>query len=178
MDIAGTYTIELSSDIPITFYRYYVSGRYSVEHNICHINIDVMPSYQKVQNEKWDQYFQESDRYMETVQTYVYQSRLDAERSQYMVLASILVATLAVIVNVVSIPEETQRRQRWALVASRLLLFSLIGYVLIIIAPTLLWAVITIISMLLIAGIVMLYGFVIKPHLRGKERQTLFDYIV
>lgn len=60
IDTAGTYTITLTCDIPMSFYRYYTIGRYTVEHDKCHMCIDAMPSYQKLQNERWNQYLQES----------------------------------------------------------------------------------------------------------------------
>ena len=62
-----TYSIELSSDIPLTYYRGYASGRYTVEDNKCELSLDVMPSYQKAQNERWDEFLQRSENYMHQV---------------------------------------------------------------------------------------------------------------
>lgn len=47
MDKVGTYTIELTCDTLMSFYRYDETGKYIVDYGRCHMTIDAMPSYQK-----------------------------------------------------------------------------------------------------------------------------------
>ena len=110
MDTAGTYTMELSCDVPMSFYRYYTSGGYTVEHNRCHISIDVMPSYQRLQNERWNQYLQENENYMNKVQVYIDQSRAETDKTKTLVKISVAVAAISVLTSIMSFPK-TRRKE-------------------------------------------------------------------
>lgn len=111
MDTVGTYTISLTSDIPLSFYRYYTTGRYTVEHNKCHISIDVMPSYQKLQNERWIQYLEENENYMDKVQTYIDQSRAETEKTKSVAMISVTVAIISIMFSFISLSKA--KRKEW-----------------------------------------------------------------
>ena len=112
MDTAGTYTIELTSDIPMSFYRYYETGRYTVEHNKSHIGIDAMPSYQRLQNERWNQYLQENENYINTIQKYIEQSRRETQKTQFLALTSIAIAALLFEFEVISLSKTKLKQHR------------------------------------------------------------------
>jgi hypothetical protein len=103
MDLAGTYSITLTSDVPMTFYRYYETGRYTVEHDECHINIDVMPSYLKPQNEQWNEFLQKNEEYMNQVQQYIQESKIASQKTRVLTYFSILIALLSIFMAVVNI---------------------------------------------------------------------------
>jgi hypothetical protein len=100
IDIAGTYSITLTSDIPMNFYRYYETGRYTVEHDKCHINIDVMPSYMKPQNERWNEFLQKNEEYMNQVQQYIEESKIASQKTAMLGQLSISIASLAIFLSV------------------------------------------------------------------------------
>jgi uncharacterized membrane protein YwzB len=105
MDTVGTYTIELTCDTPMTFYRYYDFGRYTVEYNVCHMDIDAMPSYQKQQNDNLNQYIQQSEGYMNSAQAYATQAEAEASSTRNLAKISIVVAVIAVILNMMALPK-------------------------------------------------------------------------
>lgn len=92
MDTAGTYSIELTSDISMSFYRYYETGRYTVEHNKCRMSIDVMPSYQRLQNERWFEY-------MDRVEQYIQESRIGSQKTRILTYFSIIIAFLSIFLS-------------------------------------------------------------------------------
>lgn len=106
MDTVGTYTIELTSSLPMYYYRWYgETGRYTVQTNLCTLNLDAMPSYQKAQNDLWNQYVQQSESYMNQVQTYIAQSRAETSRTYLVAEISLLFAFVAIMVNVIGLPK-------------------------------------------------------------------------
>ena len=129
MDTAGAYTIELTCDIPMSFYRYYTTGRYTVEHDKCHINIDAMPSFQRLQNERWNEYLQESENYMDTVQKYIEQSRRETSKTQALAFASVLLAMVAVAINIISLPRTRRERFRTFILYSILMIIAILVFV-------------------------------------------------
>jgi len=94
----------------MSFYRYYEAGRYTVEHNKCHKSIDVMPSYQRQQNERWNQYLQENENYMNTVQKYIEQSRRETQKTQILAFASAMTAILVFEFEFITL-SKTKRKQ-------------------------------------------------------------------
>lgn len=110
MDTVGTYTVELTCDTPMTFYRYYETGRYTVEHNVSHLDIDAMPSYQKLQNNRWNQYLQDSENYMNTVKQYVAQSKIQATKTENLALVSIFIAMLTLFTSYSSLTKAARER--------------------------------------------------------------------
>jgi len=116
MDTVGTYTIEVTSDIPLSFYRYSITGRYTVEHGRCHMSIDAMPSYQRLQNERWNQYLQENEDYMNRVQIYIAQSRVETDKTKVLAKMSVVVAGISIMVNVIALPK-TRREEFKGLIA-------------------------------------------------------------
>ena len=110
MDTVGTYTIELTCDTSMSFYRYYETGGYTVEHNLCHFYIDAMPSYQKLQNDRWNQYLQENEDFMNGVQQYVAQSKIQAAKTSNLALVAILVAILSLFTNYGSLTKAARER--------------------------------------------------------------------
>jgi len=110
MDTAGTYGIELTSDVPMAFYRYYETGRYTVEYNKCHMSIDAMPSYQRLQNERWNQFLQENENYMNKVQAYIEQSRIETSKTKALAFSSVAVAIISLLVGIVSLPKTRRER--------------------------------------------------------------------
>lgn len=109
MDTVGTYSVELTCNIPMSFYRYYVTGRYTVEHNRCHIGIDVMPSYQRLQNDRWNQYLQENEAYMNKVQAYIDQSKVETSNTKILAKMSVIVAAISVLMNVIALPKTNRK---------------------------------------------------------------------
>lgn len=111
MDTAGTYTIELSSSLPMYYYRWYgETGRYTVETNVCHMNIDVMPSYQKVQNDLWNQYMNQSENYMKQVQAFNAQSVVEAGSTKVLAKTAVGVTLLSTVFNIIALPK-TRREE-------------------------------------------------------------------
>ena len=124
MDTVGTYTVELTCDKPMSFYRYYYeTGRYTVEHNVCHLGIDAMPSYQKLQNDRWNQYLRKNEDYMNNVQAYIAQSRAEANKTKQLANLSLGIAVMAIAVNLIALPKTRLKANKW------LLLFILLGLV-------------------------------------------------
>jgi len=130
MDAAGTYTLELTSDVPMLFYRYYETGRYTVEQNRGHMNIDAMPSYQRLQNEKLNQYLQESQSYMNKVQEYIEQSRLETNKTRALAFSSVAVALISVVLSVISLPKTRGQQFRVLIVYVMLVAIMIIIYIL------------------------------------------------
>jgi hypothetical protein len=121
MDTVGTYAVELTCDKPMSFYRYYETGGYTVEHNVCHLNIEVMPSYQKLQNDRWNQYLQENENYMNNVQAYIAQSKVEADNTKTLAKMSAAIAIISIMLNVFTLPRTRRNEHR------KLLLFACIG---------------------------------------------------
>jgi hypothetical protein len=129
MDTAGTYTITLTCDVHMSFYRYYTTGRYTVEHDKCHMGIDAMPSYQKLQNERWNQYLQESKDYMDTVQTYIEQSRRETSKTQALAFASVLVAMVAIAISIITLPKTRRERFRTSILYAIFMIIAILVFV-------------------------------------------------
>ena len=108
MDTVGTYTIELTCDVPLYFFRYYVTGRYTVEHIRCHMSIDVMPSYQR---------------------QYIEQSRQETNKIQALAFASLMIAAVAVAINIISLPKTRRERFRTFLFYMCLVMIAILVFV-------------------------------------------------
>jgi hypothetical protein len=138
MDIAGTHSLTLTSDIPMNFYRYYETGRYTVEHDACHINIDVMPSYMKPQNELWDEFLQKNEEYMNQVQQYIEASKVASQKTRILTYFTIIIALLSSLLAIgniqfswLKIPPEIQEKNRllyWVLMVLIAIFLVLIAY--------------------------------------------------
>ena len=130
MDTVGTYTIELTCDTSMSFYRYYETGRYIVDYNRCHMTIDAMPSYQKAQDDRWNQYLQENQNIMTKIQDYIAQSRVESDRTRYIAVWSVFVAVVSIFVNIFSIPDTRRRRIKWTLTGFGVISFVILLLVL------------------------------------------------
>jgi hypothetical protein len=122
MDTVGTYAVELTCDKPTSFYRYYETGRYTVEYNLCHLGIDAMPSYQKLQDDRWNQYLQENENYMNNVQDYIAQSRAEASKTKMLAQISIGVAVIAIMLNISALSKTRLKEQKRFLLCSLIVL--------------------------------------------------------
>jgi len=112
MDTVGTYTVELTCDKPMFFYRYYEAGSYTVEQNVSHLDIDAMPSYQKLQNDRWNQYIQDSENFMEAVKGYSAQAQVEASNTKLLAKVSVGVAVIAIMLNVIALPKTKLEKHR------------------------------------------------------------------
>lgn len=131
MDVAGTYSITLTSDVPMNFYRYYEMDRYTVEQDKCRINIDVMPSYMKPQNELWNEFLQKNEEYIE-------ESKIASQKTRILTYFTILIALLSSLLSIgniqfswLKIPQEIQEKYRllyWALMILIVIFMVLIAY--------------------------------------------------
>lgn len=128
MDTAGTYTMELSCDVPMSFYRYYTSGGYTVEHNRCHISIDAMPSYQRLQNERWNQYLQENENYMNKVQVYIDQSRAETKEIKSVAIISVTVAVISIMFNLMSLSKAKRKEWKGTIYFFLIIMFVILVY--------------------------------------------------
>jgi len=126
MDTVGTYTVELTCDKPMSFYRYYETGRYTVEHNVCHLDIDAMPSYQKLQNDRWNQYLQENENYMNSVQAYIAQSKVEASNTKMLAKISVGVAAISIIFNIIALPKTRREEYKGLILYSQLVLLAIV----------------------------------------------------
>lgn len=128
MDTAGTYTIELNSSQFMHYYRWYdETARYTVEPNVCHMGIDAMPSYERQQDDAWNQYLQNNNDYMSSVEHYIAQSRVEADNTKMLARISLAVAVLAILVDLFTLPK-TRFKEKKGFIA-----ITLIGLVLYII---------------------------------------------
>jgi len=123
MDTVGTYTVELTCDKSMSFYRYYETGGYTVEHNVCHLGIDAMPSYQKLQNDRWNQYLQENENYMNNAQAYITQSKAEASNTKMLAKTSVGVAVIAIMLNALALPKTRLEKHKRVILCSQLILF-------------------------------------------------------
>ena len=130
MDTAGTYTMELTCDVPMTFYRYYETGRYTVEYNRCHMSIDAMPSYQREQNERWNKFLQENENYMNTVEAYIEQSRLETNKTKALAFSSVMVAVVTVFIQIVALPKTRRQRFKTILIYMSVMIILILVYIL------------------------------------------------
>ncbi len=112
MDTVGTYAVELTCDKLMSFYRYYETGGYTVEHNLCHLDIDAMPSYQKLQNDRWNQYLQENENYMNSIQAYIAQSKVEVGNTKNLAKISVAVAVLSIVLNMIALPKTRREEHR------------------------------------------------------------------
>jgi hypothetical protein len=126
MDTVGTYAVELTCDKLMSFYRYYETGGYTVEHNLCHLDIDAMPSYQKLQNDRWNQYLQENENYMNGVQAYIAQSRVEASNTKMLAKTSIFVAAISIIFNIIALPKTRREEYKGLILYSQLLMLAIV----------------------------------------------------
>jgi len=130
MDTVGTYTMELTSDMSMSFYRFYETGRYTVEHNKCHRSIDVMPSYQKQQNERWSQFLHENENYINTVEAYIEQSRTETNKTKALAFASVLIAVASFQFHFTTLPDTRFKRSKKLLTALAVGIMLILVYVL------------------------------------------------
>jgi hypothetical protein len=129
MDTAGTYTIELNSSLSMYYYRWYNgTGRYTFEYNVCYMNIDAMPSYQKQLNDAQKQYVQQSENYLNNIQTYLAQSKAETTNTQLLAKTSLCVAIIAIMADLFTLPK-TRLKERKGFIAA--IVMGLILYVII-----------------------------------------------
>jgi hypothetical protein len=118
MDTVGTYTVELTCDTPMTFYRYYDIGRYTVEYNVSHLDIDAMPSYQKLQNDRWNQYLQDSESFMDQTQAYIAQSKVEAGNTKLLAKTAVGIAIVSIMFDIVALPKTKRKEYKGFIVCS------------------------------------------------------------
>jgi hypothetical protein len=130
MDTVGTYTIELTCDKPMTFYRYYETGLYTVEHNLSHLGIDAMPSYQKLQNDRWNQFLKDNEAYMNEVQAYNAQSKLETTKVEQLSKMSVIIAGISILMNVIALPKTRRKEFKAFIVCFLLVLIAVMIFLL------------------------------------------------
>lgn len=67
-ETTGTYSIVLSSNLILQYYRRYAPDLYTYSPNECRYSFDVMPSYQKAQNDLWNEFLAKNADYMSKVE--------------------------------------------------------------------------------------------------------------
>ncbi len=123
----GTYSLELSSDISyLTYYRYYASGRYTFEYGKCRLTLDVMPSYQRSQNERWNQFLARNEEYMDQVALYIQESRIEGERVRTLAFISLIVSICNMCFAWWNLPREQRKRNYWFFMVVLIVLLFLV----------------------------------------------------
>jgi hypothetical protein len=117
---SGTYTIVLSSELLLRYYRFYSNGAYTQSSNYCEFPIDVMPSYQRVQNDNWNDFLSKNEDYMQKVQQNIDQSEIQAQKtleltylSLFIAVSSIFLAFGSFFVAWTDLSQEKQKKNRW-----------------------------------------------------------------
>lgn len=96
----GTYGISLSSETPIVYYRYLANDAYTFDHNEIRFTFDAMPSYQKAQDERWQEFLQKNEEYMNEVNQYIQESRESAQYTRNLALVSINIAMFSILLSI------------------------------------------------------------------------------
>lgn len=111
LDTPGTYVLNLTSNVPIVFYRYGKLGSYSWEIGYSHVNIDVMPSYQKVLNEQAQQFYERNQQYTEEFEAYVAESRIETSKLQNLSIIAVIIASMSIVPSYYAIPESRRKKK-------------------------------------------------------------------
>jgi hypothetical protein len=135
----GTYTIVLSSNLILQYYRRYAPDLYTYSPNECRYSFDVMPSYQKVQNDMWNEFLAKNSDYMNQVENSIQQSQIESQKTTYLTYYTIMLAIFSVFLAIGSfnvswwqLNKEKQKKYQWFFVlyiGFSILFLVLLGYV-------------------------------------------------
>jgi hypothetical protein len=95
-DTPGTYSVILSSETALTYYRYFDRGAYSFDFNEVKFTFDVMPSYERAQNERWNEFLDKNELYMDQVQQYIIESRNQSKRTRDLSFYALVIALFSI----------------------------------------------------------------------------------
>lgn len=115
MDTPGTYSIVVSSETPITYFYYYEDGAFRYRSNYIRYSFDVMESYLKDQNERWNEFLEKNENYMEAVEEYIQVSRKESAESNNISYISMFIAVSSAALSTVALlwdMDEDKKRQR------------------------------------------------------------------
>jgi hypothetical protein len=101
-DTFGTYKIELTSNISLSYYRYSEDGRYTVQFNTCSFYFDAMPSYEKIWRDRIKTFIEENERWIK-----------DQEHNAKVMLDLAALTLLATTMNLALVVWATPRKKRW-----------------------------------------------------------------
>ncbi len=97
-EIPNTYTITVSSDVPLGYYRYYSEGVYTFTTGTSSHVFDVMPNYARVQNERWSEFLEKNEDYMEQVESYIEKSEIKSQKITLLTYCTVIIAITSVFV--------------------------------------------------------------------------------
>ena len=135
LETPGTYSISISSETPITYFYYYDDGSYRFDTGAFHYAFDVQPSYQKTQNERWNEFLEKNEKYMNEVEQYIEASKISSDRTKQLSTVSILLALLGTLVSIGNIhfsyaklaPETQQQyRRHYLAIQAGIVIFMLL----------------------------------------------------
>ena len=119
-ETSGTYTIILSSKLALTYYRFYSNGAYTYSSNKCKFPIDVMSSYQRAQNDRWNDFLTKNEDYMRRVQENIDLAEIQASKTIQLTYLSVIIAVLSIFIAFGSfyvawcdLTKEKQKQNRW-----------------------------------------------------------------
>jgi hypothetical protein len=118
METPGTYYVKLSSETPITYFRFFENNAYYFEYNEIRFSFNVMPSYEKIQNERWSEFLTKNEEYMEEVERYIQESKNSSLQTRNLAYTSIFIATISVCLSILRIlwtVDEEQKKDRFGL---------------------------------------------------------------
>jgi hypothetical protein len=91
--------------VPLVFYRYDSAGSYSWQIGYSHINVDVMPNYQRALNEQAQQFYEQTNQYVRDFETYVRQSQAEASKVQNLSIIAVVIASMSIVPSYYAIPK-------------------------------------------------------------------------
>jgi hypothetical protein len=119
-ETTGTYSIVLSSNVILQYYRRYAPDLYTYSPNECRYSFDVMPSYQKIQNDMWNDFLAKNTDYMNQVENSIQQSRIESQKTTNLTYFTIMIAVFSVFLAIGSfyvswwqLNKEKQQKYRW-----------------------------------------------------------------
>ncbi len=117
---AGTYTIAVSSDLSLNYYTVFPDGGYAYFGNRFEYPIDVMPSYQREQNDQWSEFLSKNEEYMQKVQENIDKSETLSVKAINLTYLSVCIAVASIFLGWGSfyvawcdLSKEKQKTQRW-----------------------------------------------------------------
>jgi hypothetical protein len=111
-ETSGTYSIVLSSETPLKYYKFYSSGAYTFSTNACQFSFDVMPSYQRVQNDRWNDFLNKNEEYMKQVDIQTQKAMTLTYYTIILAVFSIFVAMGSIFVSWWQLSKEEQKQNR------------------------------------------------------------------
>ncbi|MFW9784700.1 MAG: hypothetical protein ACFFFB_20640 [Candidatus Heimdallarchaeota archaeon] len=90
-ETSGTYTIKVSSDVNLNYYKFDREGFYTFTTDSSGYVFDVMPSSERVQNERWSEFLNKNQDYIEKLE-------IKSQKTTLLTYCTVIIAMISVFI--------------------------------------------------------------------------------